>query len=143
MACTQAGKNSDSLWCVMDKLFKTCTGCGHHWLTRDVLLQDPAIQMVGYQANFEQLELGLFLFNHLECRSTIAVPAGRFRDLYAGPVFSQCLLGEDRCLEYCLRQDELGVCTQPCECAYVREIIQVIRNWPKQHVVSAAGSRIS
>ena len=36
--------------------------------------------------------------------------------------------GTDDCPGYCLRVDELGRCPARCECAYVREIIHVIRN---------------
>jgi hypothetical protein len=40
--------------------------------------------------------------------------------------------GTEECPGYCLHQDELQPCPARCECAYVREIIQIIRNWPKR-----------
>lgn len=110
--------------------FKQCPNCGATWHTRQRFLDDPAVDLVGYQVNFEQLELGLFLFNHLECRSTMAVWAQAFRDLYSGPVYLQRLTGSDTCPAYCLRQDELDPCPAVCECAWVRELLQVIRRWP-------------
>jgi hypothetical protein len=94
------------------------------------LLADPSLRLVGYQVHFEQLELGLFLFNHLSCGTTIAVRAGLFRDLYKGPAYSVCMAGQGDCPEYCLRKDDLKACTVQCECAYVREIMQVILGWP-------------
>ena len=88
--------------------------------------------MVGYQANFGQLELGYFLFNHLTCQSTIAIPAGLFKDMYDGPLFSQRLTGTDVCQSFCEDVDALEPCVAQCECAYVREIMQIIRKWPKE-----------
>ena len=45
--------------------FKECSTCFNAWKTRDGFLKDPKIQIIGYQANFKHLELGLLLFNHL------------------------------------------------------------------------------
>ena len=36
------------------------------------------------------------------------------------------------CPEFCLHKSELRPCPAKCECAYVREIIQVIKDWPKK-----------
>jgi len=110
---------------------KQCTCCGHVWHTRDAFLGDPQLEVVGYQVDFSDLLLGFFLFNHRTCESTIAVPAGLFRDLYDGPVFSQRATGTEDCPEYCLRKSELSPCPAKCECAYVREILQIVRRWPK------------
>jgi len=110
--------------------FRACS-CGREWKEREAFLSDPLLRLVGYQVHFEHLELGLFLFNHLSCGTTVTLRAGTFRDLYDGPTYSRCLAGEKECPEYCLRRDELKACTEQCECAFVREIIQVILSWPK------------
>jgi hypothetical protein len=112
-------------------VFKKCTCCNHPWFSRDEFLEDRKLHLVGYQVNFGELELGYFLFNHLTCLSTIAVPAGMFRDLYDGPVFSERKTDTENCPGYCGDRDILDPCDQECECAYVREIIQVVQNWPK------------
>ena len=112
-------------------VFKKCTCCNHPWVSRDEFLEDSKLQLVGYQVNFGELELGYFLFNHLICLSTIAVPAGLFRDLYDGPVFSERLTESEACPGHCLHDDILQPCLASCECAYVREILQIVRNWPK------------
>ena len=111
--------------------FKICTFCDTSWHTRDVFLQDENIQLVGYQVNFEALELGLLLFNHLSCGTTMAIHAGLFRDLYNGPVFSERLTGSDECPGHCIHKEALDPCQTSCECAYIREILQSIRQWPK------------
>lgn len=111
--------------------FKICTFCNYSWPSREKFLQDPDIDLVGYQANFQELELGLFLFNHEVCRTTIALPAGRFTDLYNGPVFREKKTGTDQCLELCLHEQELSCCPSQCECAYVREILHIVNRWPK------------
>ena len=113
------------------KYFKKCTCCESPWFTRDEFLQDENTQLVGYQANFCHLELGYFLFNHLACESTIAIPAGLFKDLYAGSVFAVRMTGTEVCQGFCEDIDAIEPCDAQCECAYVREVMQIIRNWPK------------
>jgi hypothetical protein len=114
------------------KIFKKCTCCDFPWASRIEFLQDGNTKLVGYQANFCQLELGYFLFNHLTCESTIAIPAGLFKDMYDGPLFSQRLTGTEVCQGFCEDMDSLEPCDAQCECAYVREIMQIIRKWPKE-----------
>ena len=111
--------------------FKTCTYCRNPWISRKEFLGDPKITLVGYQVNFEELELGLFLFNHETCRTTIAIQAGLFKDLYNGPIFKERKTGSEQCPEYCLHQTNLDPCREKCECTYVREILQKVRHWPK------------
>jgi hypothetical protein len=111
--------------------FKRCTACGHLWFSREKFLNDPNTQLVGYQVNFENLELGFFLFNHMACKSTIAIPAGQFRDLYNGPIFQEIKQGTENCPEYCLHEGKLLPCPEQCECAYVREVLDIVHHWPK------------
>ena len=111
--------------------FKKCTFCRYQWYTREDFLKDPSLDLIGYQVNFENLSLGLFLFNHLSCGTTIGIAAGLFRDLYEGPVYQQRQTATEQCPEYCLREKQLQPCPAECECAYVREIIQTVRQWPK------------
>jgi hypothetical protein len=111
--------------------FKKCSCCSNPWFDRDEFLRDVSVQLIGYQPNFINLELGYFLFNHTNCKSTIAVPAGLFKDLYDGPVFAARMTGSESCPGYCLQEAYLDPCTQNCECAYIREIMNVIREWPK------------
>jgi len=116
--------------------FKTCSHCGRPWSGRNPFLADPAVELVGYQSFLEELELGLFLFNHSDCGTTLAIPAGEFADLHDGPVFSERLTGTDACAGLCQQRRSLEPCPNRCECAWVREVLQVVRAWPK--VVSSA-----
>lgn len=111
---------------------KKCPHCGHIWADRAEFLGDPEVEVKGYQANFKELSLGFFLFNHNDCHTTLAIYAEEFRDLYAGPVFTDRRTGKDDCQGLCLHTDELGMCRAKCECAFVREVLQVVRNWPKE-----------
>ena len=111
--------------------FKRCTMCGAQWWTRDVFLEDGGVSLVGYQVNYGDLEAGDFLFNHT-CGTTLAIPAGSFMDLYDGPVFAERVRGTDACPDYCLYPDDLRRCPVQCECAYVRDVLQIVRNWPKK-----------
>lgn len=110
-------------------VFKTCPMCGFEWPTREAFLEDPALVLIGYQVNFERLKLGSFVFNHA-CKTTLTIHANAFWDLYQGTVFMERATGSDQCPEYCLHEDVLDPCPAQCECAYVREILQVIQNWP-------------
>lgn len=114
-----------------DNFFKKCSNCTHKWKHRDTFLSDNALEIIGYQVDFRDVTEGLFLFNH-SCGSTIAVKAQFFIDLYDGPIFRERLTGSKECSGYCQVRDNLLSCNSKCECSYVREIIQIIKRWPKK-----------
>ena len=37
-----------------------------------------------------------------------------------------------RCPGHCLNEESLEPCREKCECAFVRDILEKVRNWPKQ-----------
>ena len=113
--------------------FKVCPLCDAVWGSRDDFLRDPDLELIGYQVDFRELTAGLFLLNH-SCNGTLAIEAHDFEDLYDGPIFKERSTGSEDCPRYCLHQDELEPCPAECECAYVREIVQVGRNWEKDPV---------
>jgi hypothetical protein len=115
--------------------FLQCTCCRAVWRTRDDFLADPEVKLVGYQVHFEELTAGLFLFNH-SCGTTLALEVEDFCGLYHGPVFRARATGGPNCKGYCQRRDELRVCPTECECAFVREILQMVRDWPKRGQVA-------
>ena len=112
-------------------MFKKCPNCGCQWIDRPGFLEDPHLKLVGYQVNFNALTAGIILFNH-KCKGTLAILAEDFRDLYDGPVFDRKATNGPDCPGHCLHEDDLGPCPAECECAYVREVLQEIRNWPKR-----------
>ena len=111
--------------------FKKCPNCGYEWRGRENFLNDPDIVIIGYQVNFKRLSAGYFMFNH-SCKGTFTIPASQFKDLYHSPIFTERATGKKECPEYCLHQEELRPCPAHCECAYVRDILQTIKNWPKR-----------
>jgi len=113
-------------------MFKKCPNCGFEWNDRESFFKDPNVTSIGYQVNFIRLSAGYFLFNH-SCKGTFSIQVNQFKDLYDGPVFTKRAAGSDECPEYCLHSDELRPCPVHCECAYVREVLQIIKNWPKHH----------
>lgn len=119
-----------------EKQFKECGCCHLIWEDRDSFLSDPGIELVGYQVDFRDLTMGLFLLNHTDCGSTLAIRAEAFRDLYDGPVFMERKTGSESCPGHCLHHDNLEPCPAACECAYVRETIQVVKAWAKQGMPS-------
>lgn len=114
-------------------IFKKCSKCGFVWPTRESFLEDRDLWLIGYQVDFEDLVAGLFLFNH-SCFTTLAVEAGKFQDLYDGPIFAERLTGTEECQQFCFRRYELRPCPSKCEYAFVREILQIIKNWPKRRI---------
>jgi len=93
-------------------------------------MADPDLEMVGYQVHWEELELGLMYFNHT-CGTTLAIKVKDFSDLYQGEVFQERATDTDQCSGCCLHQDNLSRCPAKCECAYVREVLHIIKEFPK------------
>ena len=111
--------------------FKSCPSCNESWKSREDFLADSNLELVGYQVHFKTLEQGLFLFNHISCKSTISVKSGTFANLYQGPIYSNNLMGTEGCPEHCLFKTNLEACPAQCECTYVRDIMQIIKTWDK------------
>lgn len=120
--------------------FKECSMCGQTWHTRDLFLSDPTVVLAGYQANFIDLEAGLFLFNHLipGCNTTLAVESRQFTDLHQGPIFEERMTGKPGCPGHCLHTESLAPCVNKCECAYVRDVVQIVKKWPKNVIKKAS-----
>lgn len=110
--------------------FKSCRNCQARWESLEAFMEDPKIEVVGYMPTFDDLLGGLFLFNH-HCGTTLACRVGIFNHLYNGPVFQHRKTGQPDCPGYCLDRTELAPCSAECHCAYVRETLQVIKQWPK------------
>jgi len=132
MTCTHCSKKvtEEKLHEPGRRRFKICPLCEFRWESRDGFLNDPDLKLIGYQVDFVELKEGLFLFNH-SCNGTLAIEAGEFRDLYDGPIFTLRATGTEQCDEHCLHQSDLRPCPAECECAYVREVMQLIRSWAK------------
>jgi hypothetical protein len=111
-------------------MFKQCTKCKHIWENREDFLVDPDLEIIGYQANFEHIKDGMFLFNHV-CETTLALDIVDFDDLYSGPIYDMNLADTGECSDLCHDVNNLDSCSAECKYAYVREIIQTIKNWPK------------
>ncbi len=105
-------------------LYKRCLSCNKAWGSRIDFLTDAKVTLTGYQANFTDLEDGRFIFEH-NCGNRIAVMVRELSDLYGGPIFEERKTGREGCPELCLHGDNISPCPQPCECAYVREILQL------------------
>lgn len=110
--------------------FKVCTMCGFEWKTQEDFLSDPTLIINGYQVDFEKLDWSLFLFTHHvdDCFSTIALEAKAFLNLYDGERYPERRTGESDCPQYCLDEEQLTRCEAFCECAFNRELIQIIRD---------------
>ena len=110
--------------------FKKCSKCGVVWPERFSFLNDRMLRMIGYEADFDKLMAGLLLFARA-CGATLSIRAGDFQDLYDGPMFIGRLNSTEEFTDYCLNENDLRACPAKCSCAYVREIVQIISNWPK------------
>lgn len=108
--------------------FKVCTVCDTEWCSRDSFLGDHDIELVGYQVHFEVLTAGLLYFIH-SCEGSLAFYVDDFMDLYNGPVFTERATNGDDCPGHCLHKDNLEPCPAKCECASVREVLQIVKTW--------------
>ncbi len=113
----------------MDKeeFFKKCPACGASWRNRDDFMNDPEVELIGYQAHFEELSAGLFLFNHA-CNTTFSITVDKFADIYKGEIFQENRRDTQSCPGYCVKKSELRPCPAKCECSFVREIMQVLNS---------------
>jgi hypothetical protein len=110
--------------------FKTCTHCEERWGNLDAFIQDPTIELVGYMPTFDDLLNGLILFNH-SCGTTLACRVALFEHLYDGPVYQTRKTGEAECPGYCQDKTNFSPCPNKCSCAFVRETLQIIKQWSK------------
>lgn len=114
--------------------FKACPFCEAKWLNRKDFLNDSSIKLIGYQANFSEIESGLFYFNHLvgNCKTTLALEIRDFSSLYEGKKHQTLLRGSEQCEGYCLERDNLDNCHAGCKAGYARELAQLVKSWPKK-----------
>jgi len=109
--------------------FKGCSMCGHRWPSRVDFLDDPQVTLVGYQLVSDDPVDGLLLFNHT-CGTTLALELSHFADLYRGLTYSRRLANTDSCQRHCTSESDLQRCTNECACAWTREVLQIVRDWP-------------
>lgn len=116
--------------------FKECTSCNVVWQDRKDFLEDPFVRLVGYQVNYGDLQAGLFIFNHEteECGTSLGIEAGKFIDMHTGPIFETRRVDVENCPGYCSHKKMLDPCNRKCECAYVRNVLEKIRDWPKRYL---------
>jgi len=113
--------------------FKICPTCKKKWETLGEFRDDPELELAGYQVAFEDLEGGLFYFNHhhKNCETTLAIPVGKFTVLTPLPIVTRRATKRALCPDTCVRQGAFEPCPVACECNWVREILQTIKNWKK------------
>ncbi len=118
--------------------FKTCPCCGCVWPKRETFLADGKLSLNGYQADFGEPGEGLFIFTHTEkdCGTSLAVKTKSFKDLYPGPIYARRGLGTEDCPGYCLGEFILERCDARCEYASIRELLQIIKQWPKKQTAA-------
>ncbi len=104
--------------------FKVCSNCTARWLCRNDFLTDANVTLTGYLANFNNPENGHFEFEH-QCGAKILLNVSDLSDLYGGPILEGCKTGSEECPGLCLHRNDLSPCPVACECAYVREILQL------------------
>ena len=117
-----------------EEAFKTCTNCQTVWPTLEEFLSDPEVQLAGYQAHFDDLLGGLFLFSHVhdDCYTTLGLPVGKFVSLSTMPILTKRTVEPPDCPGLCMREGALSPCPVKCECNWVRDVLQTIKNWPQQ-----------
>ena len=103
--------------------FKVCPSCRHEWATRHHMLTDPEVSFVGYQAWVQDGVLGLFLFDHLPCSTTMAVSARLFEDMRPGSTYEHRDRPPAEVPGYCLSGGTPAGCPPRCECDFVAQYL--------------------
>lgn len=103
--------------------------CAFKWQSRDDFIEDPSLEINGYLADLEELKYSQFYFTHnvAGCGSTMVIEARDFFSLYSGPSYKERRTDQEDCPGYCRDKEQLDRCAAYCECAFNREIIQLIR----------------
>jgi len=109
--------------------FKQCNLCGMVWPSYRDFVTDLQLRLEGYQASFDDPELGWILVTHMVegCHTTLAVRAGELRVLRDGPEIAEYRTGLEDCIRLCLDRGRLEDCTAPCAMAWVRHVLQWLR----------------
>jgi hypothetical protein len=117
--------------------FKTCPLCNEQWLTREDFLADPHLECRGYQVNLDLLHDGLFFFVHGKpgCGTGLAIDVSEFIGLYNGKTYIERIDRTSECPGHCFDKEDLRPCKKTCACAFIRDLLQVIREWPKRKPV--------
>ena len=118
----------------IEQVLKQCPMCQASWADLRALVEDRSLRVVGYMACFDDVDCGLVLLTHqtVTCGTTIVVPARVLRPLYHGPQIDIHATLSAQCPRLCTRRQDFEVCTVPCDMAWVREAMQVLRKheWP-------------
>ena len=114
--------------------FKVCPGCHCVWEDREKFFSDPNLEVVGYQVNYDDPNAGFILLTHEipECEATLAIEVSAFSDLYTGPICEDLLENTEACPGHCRDMSSLERCAKECKCTFARDILQVLRDWPKR-----------
>ena len=90
--------------------------CGESWKTRDALLRDKNVKIIGYQPDFVNHKYNHFLFQHKAkgCGAFFGVRASDFKDLREKECPNDLCFGHDECPGYCMDTSDLRVCSVTC-----------------------------
>lgn len=113
----------------MEEFPKRCTLCGTVWASAWDLVWDEELRVEGYQASLDGVENGLILVTHTRegCGTTLALPVSAVGELYLGPRYAEALTGTEECEGLCLDENRLDECGAPCSLAWVRTVLQYLR----------------
>ena len=128
----------------MNTPFKRCSSCDADWPTLESFLSDPKVVLAGYQVPFDDLEGGLFFFTHRddECGTTLAISVKDFLPLNDLPLLAERDTKLCTGSEFCVRHGALSRHPVKCECAWVRDILQIIREWKKTPALNRNAARL-
>ena len=109
--------------------YRKCS-CGKTWETRDELLQDKKVRIVGYQPDFVNHKDNQFLFQHRAktCGEFFGVRASDFSDLREKDCPDELCMGKEDCPGYCNDTLDLRVCSVTCRNATDRSVASKIRS---------------
>jgi hypothetical protein len=112
-----------------ERPFQICGSCKGAWASWEDFVVDPAVRLLGLQADVAHPDVNLLVFEH-GCGSSISILSRRLRYLLPEPKPGDPrarLLGTEQCGGHCLRLGDMEACDRPCRNARDRELIRLVQ----------------
>ncbi len=111
--------------------FKTCPCCRTIWRSRNELLADGRVRLLGFQPVERDHTAGIFLFHHEDCGTTLALNLRSLKSLSRRPLLARSGCSAGVPPDYCLGEANAKPCPLQCACEFVAEVAIILRDWPK------------
>jgi hypothetical protein len=111
--------------------FKHCPTCNVLWRQQSQFLSDPEVKFLGFRPAATPESLALIVFNHARCDTRLTFTLETFAELTVFPILCASCAITHKDTDYCLAGASGRPCPALCICAFVHNVSESIRAWPK------------